>query len=298
VANKYIVEGELHSVTQLIDRKSFNDPDMDGFFDDDHFFGYRGQTNPDNSLIPAMFRDLSPDIDREKVLEIERDIYRDFLDRGRVYLAEEFKTENQWELLCFAQHYGVPTRLLDWTTSPLVGLYFATVNLMPQVGERSDAVLWCMNVSLTLNPKTGTDHSYMRAVRASTLPNNLHLFSEHPGDEEAPQAMEEQYPFAVLQAPDISYRIKNQWGLFSVSTANCPEFFDQSKDFEKLYEINCGYNIDRPLLLKLLIPQDYKLKIREELDHIGITPDRIFPDLDGLGMYLKYWRNKRVQISK
>ena len=45
---------------------------------------------------------------------------------------------NEWELLVLARHYGIPTRLLDWSYSPLIAARFATVN-----GKHdSDRVVW------------------------------------------------------------------------------------------------------------------------------------------------------------
>ena len=48
--------------------------------------------------------------------------------------------------LALAQHYGLPTRLLDWTSNPLVGLYFA-VDSSPE----KDADVWCFGFPSTNN---------------------------------------------------------------------------------------------------------------------------------------------------
>ena len=55
--------------------------------------------------------------------EYERKILDQFKSRSAPYL--KIVPNNDWEWLSLAQHHGLPTRLLDWTTNPLLALYFA-----------------------------------------------------------------------------------------------------------------------------------------------------------------------------
>ncbi|MEJ8860068.1 FRG domain-containing protein [Variovorax robiniae] len=94
---------------------------------------YRGVADPSYQLIPSLGRlDVDPVFGLEKLpggtLEERRERYevellREFKRRAMPFLTILPRSELEW--LCLAQHYGVPTRLLDWTINPLVALYFA-----------------------------------------------------------------------------------------------------------------------------------------------------------------------------
>ena len=66
--------------------------------------------------------------------ELEEHILRNFARYSRPHLQH---ATNEWELLVSAQHHGVPTRLLDWSYSPLVAAHFATLG-----DAQADRVIW------------------------------------------------------------------------------------------------------------------------------------------------------------
>lgn len=89
-----------------------------------------------NSTANILFRgvssanyDLTPKIKRKKIDDTyiyeddrERIIFDNFKRRAFTYLPN---INNDWDVLAVAQHYGLPTRLLDWTTNPLIAAWFS-----------------------------------------------------------------------------------------------------------------------------------------------------------------------------
>ncbi|MFH1821301.1 MAG: FRG domain-containing protein [Methanobacteriota archaeon] len=205
---------------------------------------FRGQPI-DRELLPKLGR-LTPHGTFEK---IEKLILADF-KRGLLPLSE-FKPENNWDVLALAQHHGLPTRLLDWTYSALVALWFA-------VGEPP------------------------RDTNLKTQSGVVWILKSEVGDFK--QEEDEDSPFdngktKIFRGSVVSRRISAQAGLFTVHRLNDGDKFvalDKNRQF-----------IDR--LIKITIPYGKFPEIRKLLGIMGVHHATIFPDLDGLCSYLS-WR--------
>jgi hypothetical protein len=79
---------------------------------------FRGQAD-NKSLIPSIGRDYDLNI-----VQVERGMLNELKRRSKLYISRDLG-DNDWEWLIYAQQYGMKTRLLDWTSNPLVALWFA-----------------------------------------------------------------------------------------------------------------------------------------------------------------------------
>ena len=98
---------------------------------------FRGVSDCNYKLIPSGYR--YKDFDR-----IEKEILFRFCQKMGLYTHE--RNLNEWEVLSLAQHHGVPTRLLDWSFSPLIALFFAVEKDFIRT-EAKDAAVFMLNNS-------------------------------------------------------------------------------------------------------------------------------------------------------
>jgi type I restriction enzyme M protein len=86
-----------------------------------HSYMWRGVSSADYPLIPKVAREWHQDLFTLNFSE--RAMLEQFRVRAMLYLKD--RPANDWEWLALGQHYGLPTRLMDWSKNPLVALYFA-----------------------------------------------------------------------------------------------------------------------------------------------------------------------------
>jgi hypothetical protein len=99
---------------------------------------FRGQSNNKGiyHLIPRLYRGkYLKKFNDDKYLEY--DMYFDFVTNA----GNQINKDSTWHNLFFMQHYGLPTRLLDWTNNFGVALYFAIKNYNPQSKNLPEIVI-------------------------------------------------------------------------------------------------------------------------------------------------------------
>lgn len=223
---------------QLHDLKSIIDYCMDLRHSD--YWAFRGQRDKDWDV--ELHHN---DYNFKKIID---SLFR-FKDRCKEFPKPDYLYEdNNWSWLFYAQHYGLKTPLLDWTTNPLVAIYFAVENIISKFNDNNNCgTIWALHVS---------DSKFKWADNIETKP-------------------EDTINWFVIKPPPLTNRIVRQSGLFTFHPS-IDKFTKNTPPDKRLIKIEIinkdGLNSTK--------------RIRRELGIMNIHHASLFPDPAGVANFV------------
>lgn len=259
-------------------------------------FIYRGCSDIEYKLLPGILRktDAKKDkVENYKYLALgdEKLILREFINYASKYIKLSQYNYVQWAE--YAQHYGLPTRFLDWTNNPLVALFFACRD-----NDEKDGCVWMLH-----------EYNYTKSVHKD--PENFN--ANYTIGESIKSMMLDDNPDARYKMPIIykpTYvddRMNNQKSIFMAWGSDEKPFedlvYNRVEHIENVNDDNGAVitdsRISNAVLFRIIIKANEKHHIVRELDSVGINDMFLFPGLDGIGRYFerKYRFNMQEMID-
>ncbi len=222
-------------------------------------FAFRGLSNAAYRLTNSLTRM------GKQYPQLEPSLLRSF----RKYAPKAvFEQDSEWSWLTVGQHHGLPTRLLDWTWSPMVAAHFATEDLRE---FDKDGAIWMVNVVAVRDElpdelkKILLGHAYVFDVK---------MLSQEVATIQNLNRMSKKDFLLFFEPPSIDERVVNQYACFSVMD-------DPNRAVD-------DWLITRPSVYrKIVIPAGLKWEVRDKLDQVNLTERVLYPGLDGLSSWLR-----------
>jgi hypothetical protein len=236
----------------------------------DHRIYFRGHGRPTGSLLPSIGRNQYY-LGRSRCFSEHTE--RDLLKQFRRHAYEHFgRIPSPWETLFLARHHGLPTRLLDWTSNPLVALYFAAFYDDEPPANSEDH-------ERSAHAKSNL-HGTIWAIQPRHKISELDIFNESRDPLEI-SGIKLLFPF------NPTPRMTAQSGIFTLHG-------DPRTDV-----VQCAGKPYRPGDLDLLkltrwtVERSSKAAIILDLERLSINSRTLFPDLEGLARGL--WQTEIIR---
>jgi hypothetical protein len=259
VEQEGILDVRVKSISQFVEVVCrYRDQWIEGaVYTDPWFRGHKCSTWP-----------LEPNIFRYGLLNEEDEIREQFERRAAQYMTEPPPVD-MWGWYFLMQHYGAPTRLLDWTDSALVGLFFALNSPVrpPSIVEEKieDAAVWMLDPwwlnktvlddDVVLSPSHRLAGSYLtRANKQLDEKRNTRIVPRDP---------------AAIDPPFIARRIAVQKSRFTI--------FGHARD--GLTRLRSEAN---SRIVRITVDKERVNRMRADLFTLGLSDTGVYPDLRGL----------------
>lgn len=250
----------LDDLTQMITEQEYR-ADLDRYRSS---FLYRGMPDSSFKMETSLHRNCK---------HLQRQLEPAILENFAKYavIGDPTIAESVWRQMILGQHYGLPTRLLDWTHSALVGLHFATAEDNMALMEEHDCMVWRIDMgemhSLLpdryqdiVNRKQSTVFSVDMLLEAA---DSLTEYDSDMGDRS----------MVIIEPPSINQRIVNQYSFFSIVPM-------QMGDIEKFL------NDYTHKTIKYVIKGNLRWRVRDMLDQLNMSERIVYPGLDGLSRWI------------
>lgn len=296
------MESSIHTVSELLNiLKNYQNQFIGGHHR--NAFVFRGMSNKKWFLLPGKFREFTESQNSSTVEEnsIEGEIYHSDENEIIAHFKKEasgflphISQEDNFTWLQYAQHFGVPTRLLDFTSNPLIALYFCCKSESNTEGSIyiinttsfqtwSGDEFFCSNLGLECT----------REAMINSIMNGISGYSDY--DEER---LEKQRPVFFIP-PYIDQRMSAQLSCFLLWGKNKNSLEMMAKKENKMNINSHGIAVkksnDQRFLSKIVVSSKSKHHIMKELDLLGINEKTMFPGLDGIGSYIEHYYRKNVE---
>jgi hypothetical protein len=274
---------------------------------------YRGQSNSNYHLIPKAFRLLAKKATDQSgnfyavLCKDEKKYINDFSVRNQ-HLVSNYP-DNPLSWMIMMQHYGTPTRLLDWSESIMAALFFSLERYFSITPTDEDKLpcIWCLkpcelnasyithlskqviNTSMTFqnNPidyfinLSNLADDYCKDAPNLTRPgkfpktvfDSLRQFLLPCKKSDADKySQRNKYPLAIV--PSLSNeRIKAQSGVFTIFPIPCP-----NEVINSVVELSLDMKSDADLFLRKIVLLK-PFRISEELKRVGMRRMSFYPEL-------------------